>query len=54
MKLNYLKNKNILVTGGAGFIGSNLCEYLLSFGSNVRCFDNFSTGKKKKFNKFVK
>lgn len=37
--------KNILVTGGAGFIGSNLCEYLLEQGYNVRCLDNFATGK---------
>ncbi|WP_374441860.1 SDR family oxidoreductase [Epilithonimonas sp.] len=39
-----LDNKNILVTGGAGFIGSNLCEELLSLGANVTCLDNFSTG----------
>lgn len=35
----------ILVTGGAGFIGSNLCEYFLREGYYVRCLDNFSTGK---------
>lgn len=35
----------ILVTGGAGFIGSNLCEHLLENGYNVRCLDNFATGK---------
>lgn len=35
----------ILVTGGAGFIGSNLCEFLLGKGFSVRCLDNFSTGK---------
>lgn len=38
------KNQNILVTGGAGFIGSNLCEYLLKKDYNVVCLDNFSTG----------
>ena len=38
-----LKNKTILV-GGAGFIGSNLCEALLDLGANVRCLDNLSTG----------
>jgi len=37
--------KNILVTGGAGFIGSNLCEELLRQGNRVTCLDNFSTGK---------
>ena len=35
---------NILVTGGAGFIGSNLCEVLLKRGDNVVCLDNFATG----------
>ena len=34
----------ILVTGGAGFIGSNLCEYFVNKGHNVICLDNFSTG----------
>jgi UDP-N-acetylglucosamine 4-epimerase len=36
--------KRILVTGGAGFIGSNLCSALLSRGDHVVCLDNFSTG----------
>lgn len=36
--------KKILITGGAGFIGSNLCEYFLQSGYQVRCLDNFSTG----------
>lgn len=35
----------ILVTGGAGFIGSNLCEALIEKGYNVVCLDNFATGK---------
>lgn len=35
---------NILITGGAGFIGSNLCEYFLSKGNKVTCLDNFATG----------
>ncbi|PHR69119.1 MAG: LPS biosynthesis protein WbpP [Lutibacter sp.] len=41
-----IERKNILVTGGAGFIGSNLCEELLALNNNVTCLDNFSTGKK--------
>ena len=41
-----LTNKKILVTGGAGFIGSNLCEELLRLGNQVSCLDNFSTGKR--------
>ncbi len=34
----------VLITGGAGFIGSNLCEYFLNLGNKVVCLDNFSTG----------
>lgn len=37
----------ILVTGGAGFIGSHLCKYLISIGNHVTCIDNFYTGSKK-------
>lgn len=40
-----IKNKRVLVTGGAGFIGSNLCEDLLKNGNSVVCLDNFSTGR---------
>jgi UDP-glucuronate decarboxylase len=39
-------NKRILVTGGAGFIGSHLCEKLLNEGNYVTCLDNFFTGSK--------
>ena len=37
--------KNILITGGAGFIGSNLCRELLKEGHEVACLDDLSTGK---------
>lgn len=40
--------KRILVTGGAGFVGSHLCEFLLEKGNEVVCLDNFFTGKKEK------
>lgn len=46
------KNK-ILITGGAGFIGSNLCEYFLSKGHEVRCLDNFATGHRHNLKDFV-
>jgi len=39
--------KEILVTGGAGFLGSHLCERLITEGHNVLCVDNFFTGRKK-------
>jgi UDP-glucuronate decarboxylase len=40
--------KRILITGGAGFVGSHLCELLLSQGNEVVCLDNYFTGKKQK------
>ncbi|MEN8221392.1 MAG: UDP-glucuronic acid decarboxylase family protein [Pseudomonadota bacterium] len=40
------QTKRVLVTGGAGFLGSHLCEYLLSQGDDVLCVDNFFTGSK--------
>lgn len=44
---------NILVTGGAGFIGSNLCEALLALGHRVVCLDNFSTGHRHNIETFL-
>ena len=44
--MNNYNNKKILVTGGAGFIGSHLCEKLLSKGHEVICVDNYYTGSK--------
>ena len=43
---NYSTRKRILVTGGAGFLGSHLCERLLSDGHDILCLDNFFTGTK--------
>lgn len=43
----------ILITGGAGFIGSNLCEYFLGLGHKVICLDNFSTGHHHNLKDFV-
>lgn len=43
--MQHIENKTILVTGGAGFIGSNLCEHLLEHKNKVVCLDNFSTGR---------
>ena len=47
-----MKNK-ILITGGAGFIGSNLCEYFLSKEYQVVCLDNFSTGRRENIAGFL-
>jgi len=44
--LEFPKDSVFLVTGGAGFIGSNLCEAITDMGYQVRCLDNLSTGKR--------
>ena len=48
-----LKDNRVLVTGGAGFIGSNLVESFLSSGNTVVCLDNFSTGKRENLKAFA-
>jgi UDP-N-acetylglucosamine 4-epimerase len=48
-----LRDSRVLVTGGAGFIGSNLVDSLLQSGNYVVCLDNFSTGKKTNISEFV-
>jgi UDP-N-acetylglucosamine 4-epimerase len=52
MEIN-IKNKKVLVTGGAGFIGSNLCEALLEKQNKVVCLDNFATGKRENIAGFL-
>lgn len=51
--LKFPENSVFLVTGGAGFIGSNLCEEILNMGYTVRCLDNLSTGKRKNMDGFI-
>jgi len=51
--LGNLKGKRILVTGGAGFIGSNLCEALLGQDNMVVCLDNFITGTRENISGFL-
>jgi len=48
-----LKNSKLLVTGGAGFIGSNLVESFLEAGNKVVCLDNFSTGRRENIREFM-
>lgn len=51
--LKFSEDTQFLVTGGAGFIGSNLCEALLDMGYKVRCLDDLSTGKQKNVDMFL-
>ncbi|MBQ4569109.1 MAG: SDR family oxidoreductase [Ruminococcus sp.] len=51
--LKFPEDSVFLVTGGAGFIGSNLCEAILDMGYTVRCLDNLSTGKMQNMDSFI-
>lgn len=52
-KIVFPENSRFLVTGGAGFIGSNLCEAILNLGYQVRCLDDLSTGKQENIEPFL-
>lgn len=52
--IDFEKDSVFLVTGGAGFIGSNLCEVLLNSGYKVRCLDDLSNGKQENIDLFIK
>lgn len=54
MSYTKIANTKVLVTGGAGFIGSNLCEDLLQNNNEVICLDNFSTGRRINIEEFLK
>lgn len=51
--ISFPKDTTFLVTGGAGFIGSNLCEAILRLGYKVKCLDDLSTGKRKNVDMFL-
>lgn len=51
--LEFERDTTFLVTGGAGFIGSNLCEAILNMGYKVRCLDDLSTGKQENVDMFI-
>jgi len=50
---NYSIRKRVLVTGGAGFVGSHLCERLIAEGNDVLCVDNFFTGTKDNISRLI-
>ena len=52
-EVKFPENSIFLVTGGAGFIGSNLCEAILNLGYQVRCLDDLSTGKQANVDLFL-
>ncbi len=52
--INKLCNRKVLVTGGAGFIGSNICETLVKQENQVVCLDNFITGKRQNIEELIK
>ena len=53
LHLTFPANSKFLVTGGAGFIGSNLCEAILKLGYKVRCLDDLSTGNQENVDLFL-
>jgi UDP-N-acetylglucosamine/UDP-N-acetylgalactosamine 4-epimerase len=53
MSFQAIKGAKVLVTGGAGFIGSNLCESLLTLNNEVVCLDNFATGRRSNIEAFL-
>lgn len=53
MQLKNLRNKHVVVTGGAGFLGSHLCDRLIRLGAKVLCVDNFITGSPKNISHLI-
>jgi UDP-glucuronate decarboxylase len=51
--MEHAESKRVLVTGGAGFIGSHLCERLIQAGHDILCVDNFFTGRRKNIDKLL-
>ena len=52
-EVKFHEGTTFLITGGAGFIGSNLCEAILNLGYKVRCLDDLSTGKQENVDLFI-